>query len=144
MGDSINPDKHDPTKHGNQSHGAEKALSEVRHGKPLTGVARQRLGKAVSEYEEYGRAGMVELAALEFHVIADLYLQAALQARQLDQLDRFDSMIKRWGWLKGNEIRAWREVREEAKAAPDLAIDIDAAISAAEEAVKDGKYTKVK
>jgi hypothetical protein len=68
---------------------------------------------------------MLREIAVRAHTAMRLYWSAVQSASDAGDLALLDRYCSRFGWLAGVAGRAWREVREEEKIAPDLALDYD-------------------
>jgi hypothetical protein len=104
-------------------HGGAAAYQAVQRGEPFTGLALQAEQAISEELELGGRLAVVERNARRLQAAADLYWAAFLGACDAGDLPRVDSYVKRYGWLAGAALRAWREVREEERAEPQVNYD---------------------
>jgi hypothetical protein len=114
-------------------HGGAAAQKQITAGVPLTGRGREVLAQVLNDYDQYGRAAMVEAGALELETVGRLYLESVQSAFALGQHERFHQMVKTWAYLRVAALRAWAQVKDEQLHACDV-IDYGDAMQAAKEA----------
>ena len=115
-------------------HGGAGAVRRLQENRSFVGLAAQEEQAVKEELETGGRAELVIEAATRLHTCMRLYWNAVCTAADAGDLDKLDTYAKRFGWLATSALRAWREVREEAKAAGgDGSLILDA-VEAAQEA----------
>lgn len=94
-------------------HGGEKAVKQLQHGEPLTGLAAEsEAAVRVELASDEGVAGIAERNAIRLQAVADLYYQALQRACDLQQLQLFDSYSQRFAWLSAAAMRAWVAARD--------------------------------
>jgi len=107
-------------KTGNQNavkHGGAGAVKRIQEGQPLAGLAAEVEREVMADLATAGRSELVTEAAVRLHTAMRLYWGAVQTAADAGDLEGLDRYCKRFGWLATSALRAWREVREEAKAA---------------------------
>jgi hypothetical protein len=95
-------------KHGGAA--GEKALAE---GADFSGLAAAQEQSVRAELEGAGVDAILLRDAIRMQTVADLYYQAILGAADLDRLD---TLVKRYGWIAAHAIRAWALVKTEERA----------------------------
>lgn len=116
---------------GNQNakvHGGEGALSAIRNGTELTGPARDAELQVYTELANEGRSAIVTRTAVRLQAACDLFWFALVEAGERGDLAAMDRYVARFGWLAGASLRAWAQVRDEAKGADDGSIEVLKAI----------------
>ena len=108
-------------------HGGARAVEEIKAGQPLTGPAQEMEEIVRADLSDNGRLSIVKDGAIRLQAVANIYYGALIAAAEEGDLKRLDTYAKRFGWLQGAAIRAWREVREEEKNLPD-AVDYETII----------------
>jgi len=98
-------------------HGGAGAVKRVQEGRPLIGLAAETEAQVKEDLAMAGREELVIEAATRLHTCMRLYWDAVCAAADAGDLEGLDRYCKRFGWLATSALRAWREVREEAKAA---------------------------
>lgn len=96
-----------------EKHGGSKAIQEIQHGLPLTGLAEEEEKRVQAEYEDAGPARMFEINAIRLHTVANLYYAALQKAAEAGNLEKLDLYSQRFGWLAASANRNWREVINE-------------------------------
>lgn len=111
-----------PAEEGNQNaaiHGGTSGVYSLQKGTPLQGLAAKEEQRVLHDYADRGRLAMLEEQAVRLHAVSALYWNAVgMVVERAQQGDRealglLDSHAKRFGWLAGQAVRAWKEVREE-------------------------------
>jgi hypothetical protein len=95
-----------------QTHGAAAGERALSTGVDFSGLAATTEQLVRAELETDGISSIVKRDAIRLQTVTDLYYQAILGAGNLDKLD---SLVKRYGWLAASTLRAWQQVREEQK-----------------------------
>jgi len=115
-------------------HGGAGAVKRIQEGKPLIGLAAEVEREVMADLATAGREELVIEAATRLHTCMRLYWGAVQTAADAGDLEGLDRYCKRFGWLATSALRAWREVREEARAAgTDKALDYEAILAAQRE-----------
>lgn len=106
---------------GNQAslkHGGAAACKAITEGKEFTGLAREVEKGLQAEYDTAGALPLMVKNAIRLQTAADLYWQAIMGAAEAGDFQRFESLVKPWGWLStaaarvlGNSIQLGRDKR---------------------------------
>jgi hypothetical protein len=98
-------------KPGNQSgliHGAGAGEVALTKQQDFTGMAAQQEIAVREEAEAAGIPSIIRRDAIRLQTVADLYYQAILGATDMDRLD---TLVKRYGWIVNSAMRAWAQVQ---------------------------------
>lgn len=90
-------------------HGAGAGENAITAGDSFTGMAAEQEQRVLDELEVKGISSIVRRDAIRLQTVADLYYAAILGA---DSIEKFDTYVKRYGWICGSALRAWQHVRE--------------------------------
>ena len=109
-----------------QVHGGAAAVQRIAQGESFDGLAALEERAVIEDLETAGRGELVKEAAVRLHTAMRLYWGAVQSAADAGDLAALDRYCARFGWLAASALRAWREVREEARAAgTDGALDYE-------------------
>ena len=100
-----------------KTHGGASALAAIKGGDKFRGQAIKVLHDVRRDYRTYGRARLVETAALRLETVSRLFWQAVMKAADDGDLKALDRYAARYGWLQTCTLRAMAQLREEEKAA---------------------------
>lgn len=100
-------------------HGGDAALTHIKAGAELTGPARDAELAVYTELANEGRPAIVTRTAVRLQAACDLFWAALVDAGERGDLQALDRYVARFGWLAGASLRAWTQVRDEEKNAPD-------------------------
>lgn len=100
-------------------HNGEAAVKAIQHGQALTGPARDAELAVYTELANEGRPAIVTRTAVRLQAACDLFWAALVDAGERGDLQALDRYVARFGWLAGASLRAWAQVRDEEKDAPD-------------------------
>lgn len=96
-------------------HGGEKAIKQLAHGDPLTGLAAESEAAVRLELANDGISGIVERDAVRLQAVADLFYQALQAAADAGNLDKVESYAQRFTWITAAALRAWAASKDLAK-----------------------------
>ena len=99
--------------------GGAKAIKELQNGHALTGPAQEAEQQVKNDLGTVGRVEIVTQGAVRLEAVARLYYNAVIDAAEQNDLEKLDSYVKRFGWLQGASLRAWAQVKDEQKDAPN-------------------------
>ena len=101
-------------------HGGEAAVKAITAGTELTGPAALAEAQVYEQLAQAGgRASLVTQNAARLQAAADLYWRALIEAGESGDLKALDRYVARFGWLASSSLRAWAQVKDEQKDAPD-------------------------
>lgn len=126
-----------PRSERNLRHGAGAAENAITKGDDFSGMAAAQQDRVLEELEIDGVEAIMRRDAVRLQVVADLYYAAILGA---DSLEKFDTYVKRFGWIASSALRAWQHVQAAEKVASTRDVhDVLAAIRSTDDSNQSGE-----
>ena len=95
-------------------HGAGAGEVAITKGADFSGMAQEEQARVMAELEMEGIDAIMRRDAIRYQTVSDLYFAAILGCTDIERLDMY---VRRWGWITGHAMRAWRDVKDAEKAA---------------------------
>lgn len=102
-----------------QRHGGEGALARLREGKPFLGMALElyhsvlaRWGFTDADLKDGGLRGDIVRETARQLSVTELLLNATFGAAEEGDLEKWDRLVKRWGWRSDKSLSAMHRLIE--------------------------------